>query len=209
MNQLAFQTSKVQEAFAALKKDLIHEDGPRISTMRNYPFALVPYPPAEEFKLRAEVQRLSGELEAAGWVVLTISLQGLLLDRVRAQGPEWVASVIAMEKRIGREKGLNHLRQKLTPLLEGPTGIAADCSRLIREFAQKHPDKVDRTLVLIGRTGALFPFFRASSLLKHLDGHTQGIPAVLLYPGERRGLSTLSFMGVIEPDSDYRPRIYP
>ena len=44
-----------------------------------------------------------------------------------------------------------------------------------------------------------------------------GIPAdcrqsgvlVLLYPGERRGNSALSFMGMLDPDSDYRPRIYP
>jgi hypothetical protein len=46
-------------------------------------------------------------------------------------------------------------------------------------------------------------------LLKHLDGKTRNVPVVLLYPGERRGDTGLSFMGKINPDSDYRPRIYP
>jgi hypothetical protein len=41
-----------------------------------------------------------------------------------------------------------------------------------------------------------------------LDGNTQNVPVVLLYPGERQGPAGLSFMGVLNADSDYRPRIY-
>lgn len=47
-----FQKTKLQEGFAALRRDLIQEDGPRISTMRNYRFAIVQYDPADEFMLR-------------------------------------------------------------------------------------------------------------------------------------------------------------
>jgi hypothetical protein len=94
-------------------------------------------------------------------------------------------------------------------LIEGPTGIAADCGKIIRDFAQAHPDQADRTLALIGRAGALYPFFRSSALLRHLDGNTDNVPVVLLYPGERIGLTGLSFMGVLNSDNDYRPRIYP
>ncbi len=207
-----FQRTAVQRAIAALREDLVHEDGPRISTMRNYRFAIVPYDPTDEFALRAEVQRLSHDLVAHGWVVLSISLQRLLLDRVRAQGDEWVQRVIDMERRtsaIGSERGLNYLKSKLAPLVEGPDGIAADCSRLIAAHADAHPDKVDRTLALIGRAGSIYPFFRSSALLRHLDGRTRNVPVVLLYPGERRGPTGLSFMGIHDPDHDYRPRIYP
>ena len=203
----------LQEAFAALRNDLVHEDGPRISTMRNYRFAIVPYAPTDEFNLRVEVQKLSNDLVAHGWVVLSISLQKLVFDRVRAQSGEWVDRVISMEKRLGdRDRALKYLRDKLTPLVEGENGvggIADDCGKLVRDFADKHPDKVERTLALIGRAGSLYPFFRSSALLKHLDGRTKSVPVVLLYPGERRGNSALSFMGMLDPDSDYRPRIYP
>jgi hypothetical protein len=205
--------TQLQEAFAALKADLVNENGPSISTMRNYRFAIVPYAPTDEFKLRGEVQKLTTELIAHGWVVLSISLQKLVLDRVRAQGLDWSERVISMEKRLGdREKALKYVRDKLTPLVEsenGIGGIADDCSKLIRDFADKNPEKAERTLALVGRAGSLYPFFRSSALLKYLDGKTKNVPVVLLYPGERRGNSALSFMGVVDPDSDYRPRIYP
>jgi len=204
-----FPDLSLSETFASLRKDLMHGDGPRISTMRNYRFAIVQYKPADEFKLRGEVQRLSSDLVAHGWVVLSISLQRLLLDRVRAQGDEWVQRVIEMERRLSGDRGLNYLTTKLAPLIEGPKGIAADCSKLIAEHAKNHPEQVERTLALVGRAGALYPFFRSSALLKHLDGRTGNVPVVLLYPGERRGPTSLSFMGMLDRDSDYRPRIYP
>jgi Domain of unknown function (DUF1788) len=207
-----FQRTPLQEAFTALHSDLLHEDGPRISTMRNYRFALVQYEPQEEFKLRVEVQRLSEALVKGGWFVLPLDLSALLFDRMRAQGDDWMAKVITMERRmaaIAPERGLNYLKSKLAPLIEGEAGIAVDCSRAITAYADKHPDKIDRTLALIGRAGALHPFFRSSALLRHLDGRTRNVPVVLLYPGERRGPTGLSFMGLLEPDNDYRPRIYP
>jgi hypothetical protein len=207
-----FQQTPLQEAFAALRRDLVHEDGPRISTMRNYRFAIMQYDPHDEFTLRGEVQRLTADLVANGWMVISISLQKLLLDRITAQGAEWVDRVVQMEERmadIELERGLNYLKSKLSPLVEGPDGLAADCSRVICEYADRHPDTIDRTVALIGRAGALYPFVRTSALLRHLDGRTRNVPVVLLYPGERRGPTGLSFMGILNPDSDYRPRIYP
>jgi hypothetical protein len=211
MTESLFAHTSLQQAVASLRADLVHEDGPSISTMRNYRFAILQYAAEEEFALRAEVQRLSTDLISNGWVVLSISLQKLLLDRIRSQGEEWVERVAAMERRmacIAPERGLNYLKSKLTPLIEGPQGIAADCGRVIRTFAEQQPDKVDRAVALIGRAGALYPFFRSSALLRHLDGTTGNVPVVLLYPGERRGPTGLSFMGLLKPDSDYRPRIY-
>lgn len=205
--------SELDEAFAALRRDLIRDDGPQISTMRNYRFAILPYRPDDEFKLRGRVQRLVGELSAGGWVVLTLSLQKMLLDRARALGDDVLPRLIEMERRTasksGHERGLEYLRGKLVQQVEGPDGIARDVSESICAFADAHPDKAERTLAIVGRAGALYPFFRTSSLLKHLDGRTRNVPVVLLYPGERRGDAGLAFMGVVNPDSDYRPRIYP
>lgn len=212
MSMPLFQQTPLQEAFTALRQDLIHEDGPRISTMRNYRFAIVQYDPSDEFELRTKVQRLSSDLVANGWMILSLDLQALLLDRVRAQGSSFAEKVMQMEQRmaaVAPERGLNYLKSKLTPLIEGPDGIAADVSRAICEYADKHPEKVDRTLALVGRAGALYPFYRSSALLRHLDGRTRNVPVVLLYPGERRGPTSLSFMGMVNPDNDYRPRIYP
>lgn len=204
--------SDLQAAFDALKTDLQHPEGPSLSTMRNYRFALLRYDPAEEFALRAQVQRLTSTLHAYGWTVLSISLHALLLERLRAQGDDWIARISDRERRLYAKdpaRGLNELVSKVTPLIEGPDGIAADCARVIAAHADAHPEQIDRTVALIGRAGALYPFYRSSALLRHLDGQTRQVPVVLLYPGQRAKDTGLSFMGVLEPDHDYRPRIYP
>jgi len=207
-----FQHESLDEAVAALEHDLLAEGGPHISTMRNYRFAILPYRPKDEFKLRQLIRRLTDKLGAEGWGVLPISLQKLLLDRIRATGEANVAALVTREKRLhdkDPERALAHLRDKIAPHIEGPEGIAADVARLIADFAEQHPDRADRTLVLLGRAGALYPFFRSSALLKHIDGKTRNIPVVLLYPGERKDTTALSFMGELAADRDYRPRIYP
>ncbi len=205
-------TIQLDQALAALKDDLVDEAGPQISTMRNYRFAIVPYRPGDEFKLRQRLNQLAQTLEGRGWNVLTISLQGLFLQRIRASGEAALRSLVERERRLHAKnprRALNHLKEKLLPLVEGPTGIAADVVSLITDFAQKYPDQAERSIVFIARAGALYPFFRTSALLKHIDGRTQNIPVVLLYPGERRDISALSFMGELPADRDYRPRIYP
>lgn len=202
----------LDEAFQALRADLLHEDGPRISTMRNYRYAIVPYPPEDEFKLREQVQRLVGDLTGGGWVVKTLSLQKLMMQCLRDQGEATLDRVIEVEKMVharSPERGLGHLRSKLEVWLNDErTGIAARVSRELDEFASAHPEQAEHALVLIGRAGALYPFFRVSTLLKRLE-NGQRLPVVLLYPGKRRGPTGLSFMRELAPEGDYRPRIYP
>lgn len=207
-----FQQGSLDEAVDALRNDLLAESGPQISTMRNYRFAILPYRPQDEFKLRLLIRRLTDELRAKEWGVLPISLQKLLLDRIRSTGEENVDALIEREKRLHQkdpDRALAHLRDKVAPHIEGPDGIAADVARLITDFAEQNPDRADRTLVLIGRAGSLYPFFRSSALLKHIDGKTRNVPVVLLYPGIRKDTTALSFMGELDADRDYRPRIYP
>ena len=209
-----FARTRLQEAFDALRADLVHVDGPRISTMRNYRFAIVPYDPRDEFPLRQQVQRLASELVSTGWNVLTISLYDLLVRRIQALGPDAVARLVQLEKSLGQaspDRALAYIRQKILDLVEGPDGIAADCIETIAAHVSAHPDRQDRTLVLIGRAGALYPFFRSSALLRNLDQKTRNVPVVLLYPGEcvpRSDHVGLKFMGVLDADHDYRPRIY-
>lgn len=204
-------TQRLTETFADLKRDLIHEEGPRISTIRNYRFCIVVYPPDREFDLRRHVQQLVSEMTSGGWAVTSISLQKLLLARLRAHGDAYIDALIQREKQVAQQnpaRALNYLGQKITRELEGPEGIAADVAREIGNFVDANADQAERSVAIIGRAGALYPFFRNSALLKHLDGRTRGVPIVLLYPGERQGGSGLSFMGQLDPDSDYRPRVY-
>lgn len=206
-----FEKAKLGQAIADLRKDLLDEGGPRISTMRNYRFAILLYDPAEEFDLRREIRVLSDELKGSGWNVLSISLQKLLLKRLKQFNPKVLDSIIRMEHRLYEkypDRALNYLKEKISLQIEGADGIAKDVIDWIDEFVETYPVESNRTLILIGRTGSLYPFFRTSALLKHLDGKTRNLPVVLLYPGERKDLQSLSFMGELSADRDYRPRVY-
>jgi hypothetical protein len=207
-----FKPAGLDAAIADLEKDLLLPGGPRISTMRNHNFALFLYAPEEEFKLRRRIRDLVRRLtDAAGFSVLSIALHDVMLDRLRAldagtRVQEWVAR----EKLLYRsdpQRALRYLKDEIAKHIEGPDGLSRDIAQRIARFRETSPAD-DKSLVLLGRAGALYPFFRSSALLKHLGDQTLNTPVVLLYPGVRREEAGLSFMKELTPDRDYRPRIY-
>jgi Domain of unknown function (DUF1788) len=211
MTSPLFDNASLDNALAALRNDLLDEGGPKISTMRNYRFAILHYNPRDEFKLRDRIRRLTDDLKSQGWNVLTISLHQLFLNRLKPEEPRVLQSITRTEHRLyakDPDRALNHLKDKIALYVEGADGIAKDVINIISEFADNYPGETNRTLIFLGRAGALYPFFRSSALLKHIDGKTRNLPVVLLYPGERRDLNALSFMGELPSDRDYRPRIY-
>lgn len=211
MSGSLLERTPLESAVDALERDLKADGGPAISAMRNFRFAILAYRPADELRLRRLVLRLSEELAADGWNVLSISLHALFLERLRALGDEALASIAARERRTwgkSPERALAYLGEQVAPAIEGAGGVAADVVARIERFAADRSLDPDRTVVFVGRAGALYPFFRTSSLLKHIDGKTFDLPVVLLYPGDRRDTSALSFMGRLSADRDYRPRIY-
>jgi hypothetical protein len=202
----------VNLALDALRSDLLRSDGPQISTVRNYNFAILPYEPDSEFVLRAAIDRLCQDLRDAGWTTGSIALHSLLLARLRAQGPEFIDAMIEREKRLAGAadpwRGLRALKERVVTLIEGPEGLAKDVITEIEQILDEHPDNLERTVIFLGRAGSLYPFFRTSALLKHVAGHTRNVPVILLYPGSVVGETGLSFMGILPADRDYRPRIY-
>jgi hypothetical protein len=199
-------------AIKALEDDLLLQEGPQISTTRNYNFAILPYPPNQEFELREKIHKLCEKLRQSGWTTGSIALHSLLLQRIRAEGPEFTDAMIRREKRLANAndewRGLRALKERVVTLIEGPDGLAKDVIREIEKLLSQSTDVERRSVIFLSRAGALYPFFRTSSLLKHVAGHTKNAPVVLLYPGKVVGETGLSFMGVLPADRDYRPRIY-
>ena len=66
---------------------------------------------------------------------------------------------------------------------------------------------MERDVILINRAGALYPMYRTSALMEQLKGLIHA-PAVLFYPGTLEGATGLRFMGKLQPDSNYRPKIF-
>lgn len=203
--------SSLAGVFQELKKDLLNPNGPSITTMRNYSFAILVYPPELEFEMRRRVRQLSEELRTQAWYSLEISLQKLVMRRLQGLEEGVLQSWIETEKRQSARnpgRALERVKEQLGNLIEEEDGLAKDVVRLVDEFCQENPQAVERTVIWIKRLGALYPFYRCSSLLKQLDGKTGNVPVILLYPGVRSDKTALKFMGEMEADRDYRPRIY-
>lgn len=185
-----------------LTRDLepvLREADPRaqISAYHNMPYAIFHYPPEEEFPLRAELALLRTRLEQIGKRVTTISLAECLANALAAEGltTERIASA---EKRAGTDKMVDTIHMVISRRRPLDDLVAA-----------RIPEETDpaRDIVFIERAGSLFPFYRTSSLLDQLKGKLE-VPAVLFYPGELDGVAGLKFMGVLEAEHNYRPKIF-
>jgi hypothetical protein len=78
--------------------------------------------------------------------------------------------------------------------------------RIVAARLPQTPDPL-KDIVFITRAGALFPFYRTHALLEQMKGKVT-VPSILLYPGELDGAAELRFMGVLDADSNYRPKIF-
>lgn len=169
----------------------------RISAYHNMPYAIFHYPPEEEIPLRGELALLSTRLEQIGKRVTTISLAECLADALAAEGLT-TARIASAEKRTGTEKMVDTIHMVISRRRPLDDLVAA---RIPQEA------EPTRDIVFIVRAGSLFPFYRTSSLLEQIKGKLD-VPAVLFYPGELDGVAGLKFMGVLEAEHNYRPKIF-
>ncbi len=170
---------------------------PRISAYHDMPYAIFWYPPEEEFAVRVEVSLLRTRLEQSGKRVTIISLAECLSAVLKAEGYD-AAQLTEAETMVGLDAIIQTIHELLSeyhPLDE-----------LVAARMPSDPDPL-RDVAFIVRAGALFPVYRTSSLLEQLQ-HKVIVPSVLFYPGQLEGAAGLSFMGVCDPDHNYRPKIF-
>jgi hypothetical protein len=169
---------------------------PRISAYHNMPYALFRYDPDDEFELRRQVTMLRTRLEQSGKRVFQISLAECLTEAM--------ASVQPLEDWFEAER-----RHGTALVVETIHAVLAEQTPLVEIVAKRMPDDPDplRDTVLITRAGSLFPVYRTFSLLEQLTGRVI-VPSVLFYPGTLDGAAGLRFMGVLEAEHNYRPKIF-
>jgi len=168
----------------------------QLSAYHDMPYALFRYDPEEEFDLRKEVTLLETRLSQKGKRVKRISLAECLDEAMRSQRPleEWFAAE--------REQGVE-------TIVETVHSVLSEYAPLVDLVAARMPEDPDplHDVVFILRTGALFPVYRTSAVLEQLKGRIV-VPTVLFYPGSLDGSSGLKFMGVLDSDPNYRPKIF-
>jgi hypothetical protein len=160
------------------------------------PFAIFRYDPEEEFELRRQVSLLETRLSQKGKRVTRISLAECLDTAMQSQRPlsEW----FQVEREMGTEA-----------TVETVHAILAEFAPLVDLVAARLPEDPDplHDVVFILRTGTLFPVYRTFSLLEQLKGRVE-VPTILFYPGDLDGAAGLRFMGVLDAEHNYRPKIF-
>jgi hypothetical protein len=174
-----------------LKRDL-----EPILELADLPYAHFRYEPDEEFDLRRQVTLLETRLTQKGKRVERISLAECLDEAMSSQRPleDWFAAE--------REQGTD-------TIVETVHSVLSEYAPLVDLVAKRMPDRPNplHDIVFIVRTGALFPVYRTFSLLEQLKGRVS-VPTVLFYPGDLDGAAGLRFMGVLDAEHNYRPKIF-
>ncbi len=168
----------------------------RISAYHDMPYALFRYDPQDEFELRKQVTLLETRLTQKGKRIRRISLAECLDEAMRSQRPleEWFTAE--------REQGVE-------TIVDTVHAVLSEYAPLVDLVAARMPENPDPLgdIVFILRTGALFPVYRTFSLLEQLKGRVH-VPTVLFYPGDLDGAAGLRFMGVLDAEHNYRPKIF-
>jgi hypothetical protein len=170
---------------------------PQISAYHDMPYAIFRYPPEDEFVVRKEVALLRTRLEQSGKRVTTISLTECMQAALEVEGLS-TRTLAYSETTMGIEATIETIHE-----------ILSTYRSLDELVAERIPAKADpeHDVVFIVRAGALFPMYRTSSLLEQLKGKVH-VPAVLYYPGILDGAAGLRFMGVMDAEHNYRPKIF-
>lgn len=170
---------------------------PQISAYHDMPFGIFLFEPGEEFPLRRELDDLTVRLTQAGKRVTRISLSECLHASVESAGVS-NEELAEHERSLGTGPVLETIREIMNSVapLEGLL--------LARVPADASPE---RDVVFLERAAALYPIYRTSALMERLQGKLTA-PAVLFYPGTLEGPAGLRFMGVLEAEHNYRPRIF-
>lgn len=177
---------------------ILASDDPRpaLSAYHDMPYALFRYDPQDEFELRREVKMMRTRLEQSGKRVFAISLSECMQEAMESIQPlpDWFEA----ERQHGTDT-----------VVETIHSVLAEHAPLVELVARRMPADADplRDVVMVGRTGALFPVYRTFSLLEQLKGRVT-VPTVLFYPGTLDGAAGLRFMGVLEAEHNYRPKIF-
>lgn len=186
------------ERLTTVLEPILAEPDPRarLSAYHDMPYALFRYDPEAELELRRQVTQLATRLSNRGKRPHRISLAECLSDAMLSQRSldDW----IAVERELGTTTTIDTVHQ-----------ILAEYAPLPEIVATKMPADADprRDVVFIVRTGALFPVYRTFSLLEQLHGRVT-VPTILFYPGRLDGAAGLQFMGVLEAEHNYRPKIF-
>jgi len=164
------------------------------------PYAIFVYAPREEFLLRDELKAMAGELRRQGIETRHVSLADLgyrAVAKAQAEDGGWDRIYEGERRRKSWKPAVQTVQYALTKGSPLADHVVEEVGGL----------DARRTLVVLGRVGALIPAYRPNALLAELAGRLS-IPTVLLYPGRHTDDGGLRLLDEIPSDASSYARIF-
>lgn len=178
-----------------LEKDL-NSPELKISDSHDWPFAIFQYEPKDEILIRKQIKLLKSRLKNKN--IIEISLADIFWDRLKKID---LNRLFASEKEHGIERTIDTIHSVLSDD-ENEEGAIEDL--IEKKLTKEYPPN---TIIFLTRVGVLFPVYRTSAILENLYQKIK-MPTILFYPGTKVASHGLKFMGLTEPNYNYRGKIY-
>lgn len=178
-----------------LEKDL-NSPELKISDSHDWPFAIFQYEPKDEILIRKQIKLLKSRLKNKN--IIEISLADIFWDRLKKID---LNRLFASEKEHGLERTIDTIHSVLSDD-ENEEGAIEDL--IEKKLTEEYPLN---TIIFLTRVGVLFPVYRTSAILENLYQKIK-MPTILFYPGTKVASHGLKFMGLTEPNYNYRGKIY-
>lgn len=178
-----------------LEKDL-NSPELKISDSHDWPFAIFQYEPKDEILIRKQIKLLKSRLKNKN--IIEISLADIFWDRLKKID---LNRLFASEKEHGLERTIDTIHSVLSDD-ESEEGAIEDL--IEKKITEEYPPN---TVIFLIRVGVLFPVYRTSAILENLYQKIK-MPTILFYPGTKVASHGLKFMGLTEPNYNYRGKIY-
>ena len=168
----------------------------RISAYHDMPYALFRYDPEDEFDLRKQVTLLETRLSQKGKRVKSDLARGV---------PGRGNALTAAARGVVRRRSANRASRRLSrPFMRSCPSTRRSLTSSPRA-CRRTPTRCATSSSFCGP--APLPVYRTFSLLEQLKGRVD-VPTVLFYPGDLDGAAGLRFMGVLDAEHNYRPKIF-
>lgn len=166
----------------------------KISDSHDWPFAIFQYDPKDELIMRKQIKLLKSRLKNKN--IVEISLAEIFWDKLKTIDLD---RLFESEKIHSLERTIDTIHNILSDEEEGTI------EDLIEEkLTVEYPPN---TIIFLTRTGVLFPVYRTSAILENLYQKIK-ITTILFYPGTKVASHGLRYMGLTEPNYNYRGKIY-
>jgi len=160
--------SKLQRRIEEVEQ-LVREDRSEVNKRSGVPFILFAYNPDDELEVDKEIRNLIEKLEFNNQTVADIDMRELVFNTLEERG---ILDRVSSLERRDTEKLLDGLRSSL---IDG--GEMGELSSAIAAQAEQ------ADTVVVYRTGILYPFSSASTLMGQLETNTPAdTPIVFCYP---------------------------